>query len=155
MKKNKCDVIATIDLAEACIQYNGQNYKAAGVCYNNIGNLQYKNEKYKLAAENFSKAVHMSLVCLHQMKPREFYKMFPGDSPKDGNIQPYKYTLTAQQIRHFNVVKAHRFYSYTMCHYKMWRYNRGEQISKGHREKELLTRMGTQHVDQGLLNAHS
>lgn len=91
MKKNKSDVMATIDLAEACNQYNGQNYKAAGVCYNNIANLQYKNEKYELAAENFSKAVHMSLVCLEKMSPGEFYEMFPGDKPKKAQkIQKYK-----------------------------------------------------------------
>ena len=110
MKKNKSDVIATIDLAEACMQYNGQNYKAAGVCYNNIANLQYKNEKYKLAAENFSKAVHMSLVCLKKMDPEEFYENFPGDKPKKVAIQPYKYQLTESQEKHFTTVKAHRFY---------------------------------------------
>ena len=46
-----------INLAEACIEFNGQNYRAAGVCYNNIANLQYQNEKYFLAAEYYSKAV--------------------------------------------------------------------------------------------------
>ena len=81
MSKDKSDVIAVIDLAEACILFNGQNYKAAGVCYNNIGNVQYKNEKYLLAAENFSKSVHLALVCLKKLPPKEFYDAFPDDKP--------------------------------------------------------------------------
>ena len=44
--KQESDVIALIDLAEACVLFSGQNYKAAGVCYNNIANLHYKNGKY-------------------------------------------------------------------------------------------------------------
>lgn len=44
--KQESEVIALIDLAEACVLFSGQNYKAAGVCYNNIANLHYKNEKY-------------------------------------------------------------------------------------------------------------
>ena len=39
MQKDKSDIIATIDLAESCILFNGQNYKAVGVCYNDIANL--------------------------------------------------------------------------------------------------------------------
>ena len=42
----KTDALAVIDLAEACNMFDGSNYKAAGICYNNIANIQYKNEKY-------------------------------------------------------------------------------------------------------------
>lgn len=35
----KTDAMAVIDLAEACNMFDGQNYKAAGICYNNIGNI--------------------------------------------------------------------------------------------------------------------
>ena len=42
----KTDALAVIDLAEACNLFDGSNYKAAGICYNNIANIQYKNEKY-------------------------------------------------------------------------------------------------------------
>jgi len=36
---NKPDVLAVIDLAEACMIFDGKSYSAAAVCYNNIGNL--------------------------------------------------------------------------------------------------------------------
>jgi len=38
-KQNKSDALAVIDLAETCLIYDEPNYKAAGVCYNNIANL--------------------------------------------------------------------------------------------------------------------
>jgi hypothetical protein len=36
---SKPDALAVIDLAEACNMFDGQNYKAAGICYNNIANI--------------------------------------------------------------------------------------------------------------------
>lgn len=53
----KPDALAVLDLAEACNMFDGNNYKAAGICYNNIANIQYKNEKYSQAAENFFHAI--------------------------------------------------------------------------------------------------
>ena len=48
--KQKEDALAVIDLAEACNMFikdeNNPNYKAAGICYNNIANIQYKNGRY-------------------------------------------------------------------------------------------------------------
>ena len=80
--KQESDVIALIDLAQACVLFSGQNYKAAGVCYNNIANLHYKNEKYQLAADSYNKAVHMAYVCLGEVKDTAFYDMFPYDKPE-------------------------------------------------------------------------
>ena len=137
MSKNKSDVIAVIDLAEACMLFNGQNYKAAGVCYNNIGNVQYKNEKYLLAAENFSKAVHLALVCIGQQKPASFYQEFPNDRPvrdgKEGEIKGVEQTPPpgSKQAAHFTTVKAHRFYQFAMCFYKLWRYQNGGDLLDG------------------------
>lgn len=38
------DALAAIDLAEACEMFEKiKNYKATGVCYNNIANYQAKN----------------------------------------------------------------------------------------------------------------
>ena len=82
--KQESDVIALIDLAQACVLFSGQNYKAVGVCYNNIANLHYKNEKYQLAADSYNKAIHMAYVCLKKMEPAQFYEMFKTDKPKDG-----------------------------------------------------------------------
>ena len=57
--KQKEDALAVIDLAEACNMFiqrkegkHGEkaedpNWKAAGICYNNIANIQYKNGRYK------------------------------------------------------------------------------------------------------------
>lgn len=36
---NKPDALAVLDLAEACTIFDGRNYKAAGICFNNIGNI--------------------------------------------------------------------------------------------------------------------
>ena len=137
MSKNKSDVIAVIDLAEACMLFNGQNYKAAGVCYNNIGNVQYKNEKYLLAAENFSKAVHLALVCIGKQGPESFYQEFPNDRPvrdgKEGEIKDVEVTPPpgSKQAAHFTTVKAHRFYQFAMCFYKLWRYQNGGDLLDG------------------------
>jgi hypothetical protein len=35
----KPDALAVLDLAEACNLFDGTNYKAAGICYNNIANV--------------------------------------------------------------------------------------------------------------------
>ena len=56
----KEDALAVIDLAEASIMFNTEeppNHKAAGICFNNIGNLQYKSNKFDQAAENFLLAI--------------------------------------------------------------------------------------------------
>jgi hypothetical protein len=36
---SKPDALAVIDLAESCNMFDGSNYKAAGICFNNIANL--------------------------------------------------------------------------------------------------------------------
>lgn len=53
------DALAVIDLAEACHMYEKTNKKAAGVCYNNMANIQFKSGKYILAADNFNKAIEL------------------------------------------------------------------------------------------------
>ena len=82
-----------INLAEACGEFNGQNYRAVGICHNNIGNLQYQNEKYKLAAESYSKAVHITLVCLGEITPDNYYETFPNEKPANGYTQVVKSNL--------------------------------------------------------------
>lgn len=50
----KDDALAVIDLAEACEMFEElKNNKAAGICFNNIGNIQFKNGRFDKAAENF------------------------------------------------------------------------------------------------------
>jgi len=58
--QDKVDALAIIDLAEACIMFkrdNPRNYKASGICYNNIGCLQYKNGNYTQAGDNFELSI--------------------------------------------------------------------------------------------------
>lgn len=54
---NKPDALAVLDLAESCNIFDGNNYKAAGICFNNIAIIQYKNSKFLQAAENFYAAM--------------------------------------------------------------------------------------------------
>jgi hypothetical protein len=68
---SKPDALAVIDLAEACNMFDGINYKAAGICYNNIANIQYKNEKYAQAAENFFYAIEQAKICLGKLSPAD------------------------------------------------------------------------------------
>ena len=65
----KSDALAVIDLAEACDMFDGKNYKAAGICYNNIANIQYKNEKYAQAAENYFHSMEQAAICLGHKSP--------------------------------------------------------------------------------------
>ena len=39
------------------------NYKAMGVCYNNIANVHLKNGKYRSAETSFSDAIRCGLIC--------------------------------------------------------------------------------------------
>ena len=138
--KQESDVIALIDLAQACVLFSGQNYKAVGVCYNNIANLHYKNEKYQLAADSYLKAWYMAYVCLGEMTPNEFYKKFKSEKPDkiDALVDDPK---KAELQTHFKTVKAHRFYQFAMCMYKVWRYADGGDLlekSNSVKQKNLM-----------------
>ena len=70
--KDKEDALAVIDLAEACNMFMESetpnippNRKAAGICFNNIGNIQYKNGQYDQAAENFFLAINSAKYCMN------------------------------------------------------------------------------------------
>ena len=111
--KQESDVIALIDLAEACVLFSGQNYKSAGICYNNIANIHFRNQKYKFAAESFNKAVLMAYICLGEMTPEDFYAEFKDDRPRRLTELKHgvdKDSLTALSRRHFQTVRAHRYY---------------------------------------------
>lgn len=47
-----------MDLAQAAsIFKQSDNLNALGICYNNIANIHYKNQKYEKASINFKKAM--------------------------------------------------------------------------------------------------
>ena len=99
-----------------------------GVCYNNIANLHYKNEKYQLAADSYNKSIHMAYVCLKEITPEQFYEMFETDKPKDlKKLEPVK-EPQGDLRKHFMTVKAHRYYQFAMCMYKIWRYQDGDDL---------------------------
>lgn len=70
----KPDVLAVLDLAEACNMFDGSNYKAAGVCFNNIANIQYNNEKYILASENYFNAMDQAMIVLGLKTAESVYR---------------------------------------------------------------------------------
>ena len=132
--KQESDCIALIDLAQACVLFGGQNYKSAGVCYNNIANLHYKNGKYQLAADSYNKAVHMAYVCLQEITPEEFYKEFETEKPDNNDYKPVVKPKGVLR-RHFETVKAHRYYQFSMCMYKIWRYQNGSDLLEQERQQ--------------------
>ena len=51
---HKEEALAIIDLADNCQSFEKtENHLFAGVCYNNIANLQFKSGKFALAMENY------------------------------------------------------------------------------------------------------
>lgn len=86
----------------------------------------------------------MAYVCSDRMPPEEFYKKFQGEKPRqDKQIEEIKVSdgnNAKVQRRHFKIVKAHRYYQFSMCMYKIWRYQNGgdllEQISKQQQRTE-------------------
>jgi len=65
----KSHALAVIDLADTCkIFEENQNWKAAGVCYNNIANFQYKNEAYFDAEKNFNHALNLADKCTKEQE---------------------------------------------------------------------------------------
>ena len=62
----KEEALAIIDLAELCSNFEKMdppNHRFAGICYNNIANLQFKNGKYSVAHENYQKAIEKAEIC--------------------------------------------------------------------------------------------
>ena len=133
----KPDALAVIDLAEACNMFDGMNYKAAGICYNNIANIQYKNEKYAQAAENFFHAIEQAKICLGKLSPQQVYSK---RSPSNNQVQkqskhawkkPEKLT-DPHQLLYYQKVLANRTYQYAISIYKELRYKEG-----GKKDKQL------------------
>lgn len=72
----------------------------------------------------------MADVCLGKLRPEAFYELFPTEKPSQG-IKPWE-TIEEEEKeeaeRHFSVVRAHRYYQYAMCLYKMWRFEDGDGL---------------------------
>ncbi len=101
-----------------CTMFDGFNYKYAGVCYNNIANLQFKNKKYKLAQENYKNAIQLADIALKKIEPEDFYRS-KKIVPK--KIESLNVELEPQD--YFRRVRAHRYYQFVMCRYKMLKYH--------------------------------
>jgi hypothetical protein len=124
----KKDALAVIDLAETCsIFEQAFNYKATGVCYNNMANFQYKNESYNMAIKNYDSAILLAEVCLHEKKPEVFFNHLQKDL--HGHIESKKCPnlpdISPSARHYFEVTRAHRVYQRAMCKYKEMRYHGG------------------------------
>jgi len=130
---DKEDALAVIDLAEACNMFTEEeppNSKAAGICYNNIGNIQYKTGKYDQAAENFKLGVEAAKNCLEAIKSEKTSSM--TDQYDKANIKVKKKRLEKEIMEqlqeeedwiYFNKVEAHRTYLLAMSVYKHYKYS--------------------------------
>ena len=81
-----------------------QNFKATGICLNNIANLQYKNRQFLKAAQNFQESITQCQE--HSIRLR--------------HNDPERYE--------FEKVLAHRFYQKTMAIYKLMRFDSTQQM---------------------------
>ncbi len=58
-----------MDLAQAArIFKESYNLKALGICYNNIANIQYKNNQYHESAQNFRKSIKKIQVLIDNIQ---------------------------------------------------------------------------------------
>ena len=94
-----------MDLAKTCLMYEKENnIKAAGVCYNNIANLHFKNGKFLIAAQEFCKAIRKVKIQIAYIREKH----------KDASEQ--------------EEVRAHRTYQLAISNYKYVRYElKGQQ----------------------------
>lgn len=112
------DVLAVVELAQACEMFEGTNYKAAGVCYNNIANFQFKNGKYNLAAENYFTSIQLADLCLgNQPYDKYNHVQKPPIQFKEPVVPQNKYKP------YYYKVRAHRFYQFAICLYKELKYD--------------------------------
>ena len=112
--------LAVIDLADSCsIFEEAFNYKATGVCYNNMANFQYKNEAYSLAIQNYEHAIFLAEVCLGTKPPSEYYDWIKKNIKEQIPDAP---RLTYRERERITKSHAHRTYQKVMCKYKEMRY---------------------------------
>ena len=89
--------------------FDAVNYKAAGVCFNNIANIQFKNQRYELAAQNYT----LALIKCNQCLAGEFYETHPQEIME----------LQAKDRTYFEKIRANRYYQFAICKYKDQRYS--------------------------------
>ena len=96
-----------MDLAQAAsIFKDSGNLKALGKCFNNIANIQYKNNQYHEAAQNFKKSIKRIQLLIENLSK--------GGAAR---IEENK-----AELEYFYKVHAHRYYQYAMSRYKLLRY---------------------------------
>ena len=93
------DVISIMDLAKTCLMYQSEkNIKAAGVCYNNIANLHFKNGKFLIASKTYLEAIKQSNYKINQIR------------------------LINKDTSQYKEVLAHRSYQLAIANYKYVRH---------------------------------
>ena len=91
-----------MDLAQAAsIFKKSSNYRALGICYNNIANIQYKNAQYNEASLNFKKAINSVNTLIQEV---ENVALGLKDKTSRKEIE------RLEAYNHFNKIKAHRVF---------------------------------------------
>ena len=126
----KNDSEAIMDLAQAAsIFKKSKNYKALGICYNNIANIQYKNAQYNEAATNFTKALSAveklmeDLILMMKSIDHESSKAAKGMAAMYDRDIHLKRESYSTELEYFEKIRAHRVYQYAMSRYKLMRYS--------------------------------
>lgn len=109
-----------MDLAQAAsIFKKSNNFKALGICYNNIANIQYKNAQYREAARNFAKAIKQVEKLMVDVNKYLKEGKKANESDTEYYLRQDGYLL---EMDYLEKVRAHRMYQYAMSRYKLMRY---------------------------------
>ena len=92
------------------------NHRFAGICYNNIANLQFKNGKYSVAQENYERAIQKAEICA-----MEVYQRAKSSENLDEADAEKSYYVN-DEFQQYKVTHAHRCYQLAICNYKRMRY---------------------------------
>ena len=107
------------------------NLQSAGICFNNIGNIQFKNGSFDMAYDNFKEAVRCAKECkavtlnLAQRSIRQNVNNWP-----QLNKELQKMLLEEDEWIYFSKVEAHRTYLRAMSKYKLKRYTTNKLAKK-------------------------
>ena len=106
--------MAVIDLAEACNMFDEKtesdqkvNYKATGVCYNNIANYHFKNGKFDLAAQTFQIAIKQADLFIEKERSSIEELVAKSKNPKK-EIQSDTLSMLQSVTKYYSKIYAHR-----------------------------------------------
>ena len=78
------------------------NHRFAGICYNNIANLQFKNGMFSVAEENYKLSIKKAMICAKDAIDKALEK---GEFE-----EPSEAYLKSEKFLEFAKIHAHRHY---------------------------------------------